>query len=402
MASSWRPRRIAGAALVLLAVLALHLFVTQQIAQSLADFVHASEMPGRIHVTYVRELELAPPPVTAPVVLAAPVRVPAAAAKPAAPSASAPPASVAPASAPQPTADDEAALRARALAWAAAQAASAVAAASTPAPPAESTASLTPPSAPAATASNGVSGAPAALAAASPASAASDAAAVAFDWPISTRLTYALSGNYRGEVLGDAQVEWVRVGTRYQVHVDIGVGARFAPIITRRMSSEGELVGDSLRPSRYDEDTRVLMRPPRRVTILLGPDEIALPNGEKLPRAAGVQDAASQFIQLAAHFTTHPESLAAGNTIDILIALRNRVGLFTYDVLGKEETATPFGALETYHLKPRGIKDRGNVLTAEIWFAPQLRYLPVRIRIEQDPATFVDLVIARRPEIAAQ
>ncbi len=203
-------------------------------------------------------------------------------------------------------------------------------------------------------------------------------------------------------MLGDAQVEWVRVGTRYQVHVDLGIGARFAPIITRRMSSEGDLVGDRLHPTRYDEDTRVMMRQPRRVTILLGPDEILLPNGEKLARSEGVQDAASQFIELAARFTTHPELLKAGNTIDMLIVLRNRVGLFTYDVIGRDETATPFGVLETYHLKPRGIKDRGNVLSAEIWFAPQLRYLPVRIRIEQDPATFVDLVIARRPEIAAQ
>ena len=385
LTAPWRPRRVAGAALVLLFVLALHLFVTRQIAQSLDDFVRAGEMPERIQVTYVRELELAAPPAAAPVVVAAPAPKPTAAAKPAAAPASTP------ASAPLPTADDEAALRERALAWAAAQAASQ--AASMPAAPAEESVATSPPaSAPDASA----------VAAASPASAASDAAALAFDWPVSTRLTYALSGNYRGEVLGDAQVEWVRVGTRYQVHVDIGVGARFAPIITRRMSSEGELVGDRLRPSRYDEDTRVLMRPPRRVTILLGPDEIALPNGVKLPRAPDVQDVASQFIQLAAHFTTHPELLEAGKAIEILIALRNRVGLFTYDVIGRDETATPFGMLDTVHLKPRDIKDRGNVLTAEIWFAPQLRYLPVRIRIEQDPATYVDLVIARRPEIAAQ
>ncbi|HMN78004.1 MAG TPA: DUF3108 domain-containing protein [Burkholderiaceae bacterium] len=378
-----RPRRILGAALVLLFVLALHLLVAHQIAASLDDFVRAGEMPERIRVSYVRELELAAPPAAAPVVVAAP----APARKPAA---ARPSAAAAPASAPRPTAEDEAALRERARAWVASQAASALEG------PAESVASALPASAPASAPEA------TALAAASPASAASDAAVEAFDWPVSTRLTYALSGNYRGEVLGDAQVEWVRVGTRYQVHIDIGVGARFAPIITRRMSSEGELVGDSLRPTRYDEDTRVLMRPARRVTILLGPDEIELPGGDKLPRAPGVQDAASQFIQLAAHFTTHPQLLQAGNAIDILIALRNRVGLFTYDVLGRDETATPFGVLDTVHLKPRDIKDRGNVLKAEIWYAPQLRYLPVRIRIEQDPATYVDLVIARRPEIAAQ
>ena len=385
-----RPRRLIGGALLVLAVLALHLVVTREVGQSLADFARAGDMPERIRVSYVRELEVAPPPAAAPVVVAPPPpqRVAAAGAAKAAE----PPASAAqPASAPQTAADDEAALRARALAWVASAAHSdASVGSASPASAAETAASAPtlPASAPAT-----------AVAAAAPA--ASDAV-VAFDWPVSTRLTYALSGNYRGEVLGDAQVEWVRVGTRYQVHLDIGVGARFAPIITRRMSSEGELVGDSLRPTRYDEDTRILLRPPRRVTILFGPDEILLPNGVKLPRAPDVQDAASQFIQLAAHFTTHPELLTTGNAIDILIALRNRVGLFTYDVIGPEQTQTPFGVLDTVHLMPRDIKDRGNVLKAEIWYAPQLRYLPVRIRIEQDPQTYVDLVIARRPEIAAQ
>ena len=37
----------------------------------------------------------------------------------------------------------------------------------------------------------------------------------------------------------------------------------------------------------------------------------------------------------------------------------------------------------------------------ELWIAPELRYLPVRIRIEQDPATFIDLMISGKPEMAA-
>lgn len=396
------PRRIAGAALITLAVLALHLAATQRIAQSLADFVRASEMPARIRVAYVRELELAAPPAAPAALVAAPAPAQRAPTKPVR-RAAAPQAAASSASAPRPAAEqvamppapqDEGALRARALAWVAAQAASG--AASEPATEAVAQAPQVP--AP----DEAASAAATAVAAAAAASAASGPAAGVVEWPVSTRLTYALSGNYRGEVIGDAQVEWVRVGTRYQVHVDLGVGARFAPIITRRMSSEGELVGDRLWPTRYDEDTRVLLRPPRRVTILLGTDEIALPNGVKLPRASDVQDAASQFIELAARLTTHPELMTAGKTIDMLIALRNRVGLFTFDVLGMEQTVTPFATLETVHLKPRDIKDRGNVLSAEVWFAPQLRYLPVRIRIEQDPATYIDLVIARRPEIAAQ
>ena len=351
-----RPRRRAAAVALVAVVIAVHLFVTQRVSQRMADFAAMQAMPPRIAVTYVRELELAPPPAAAPVVVA-PARKRPAAVRSAALPASAP---VVAEPEPEPKAEPEAAPTV----------------AEAPEPPASA----------AATDQAGTE------------SAVAPSDAEAFKWPTSTRLTYALTGNYRGEINGDAQVEWVRVGTHYQVHIDLSVG----PLISRRMSSEGELVGDRLLPSRYDEETRVLFREPRRVTILLGPEEIVLANGEKRERAAGVQDAASQFIQLAALFATHPELLQQGGTIEVLLALRNRVGAWVYDVLGQEDVWTPIGQLATHHLKPRGVVSGGNELSAEIWFAPQLRYLPVRIRIRQDADTYIDLVLARRPEIAAE
>ncbi len=354
--SSARPRRRVAAVALVVLVIAVHLFVTQRVAQRMAEFATQRAMPPRISVTYVRELELAPPPVAAPVVVApAPPRRRATAA----------PAAAGPASAP-------------------------IAAEAEPAPKIESAAPAVAEAPPAsAPATDQASAAPAAAPAPD---------AEAFQWPASTRLTYQLTGNYRGEINGDAQVEWVRVGTRYQVHVDVGLG----PVISRRMTSEGELVGDRLVPSRYDEVTKVLFREPRRVTILMGPEEIVLATGTRVERAAGVQDAASQFIQLTAMFTTRPDLLQAGSSVEMLLALRNRVGSWTYDVLGEEDIATPIGPLATYHLKPRRVISGGNELSAEIWFSPQLRYLPVRLRIRQDAETFVDLVLSRRPEIAEQ
>jgi hypothetical protein len=349
--TAMRPRRRAAAVALVAAVLALHVVVTKNVSQRMADFASTQAMPPRIAVTYVRELQLTPPP-AAPPVVAAPAR------PRASPAAAAP---ARPASAPL-VADPEPKVE-----------------------PAAPQVAEAPASAPSAD-----------LASADPAAAAADGEA--FQWPTSTRLTYALTGNYRGEINGDAQVEWIRVGTRYQVHVDLKVG----PLISRRMSSEGELVGDRLLPSRYDEETKVVFREPRRLTILLGPDEIVLATGERRERAAGVQDSASQFIQLAALFSTRPDLLQTGGTIEVLLALRNRIGTWVYDVLGQEDIDTPFGPLATYHLRPRRVVSGGNELSAEIWFAPQLRYLPVRIRIRQDAETFVDLVIARRPEIAAE
>ncbi len=231
-----------------------------------------------------------------------------------------------------------------------------------------------------------------------PAVAASAPPALAFDWPPSTRLTYALTGNYRGEVNGTARVQWVRQGQRYQVHLDIAIGPSFAPLIARRMTSDGELGEAGLVPRRYDEATRLPFQQPRRATLQFTPEQVTLANGSQQAAPPGVQDAASQFVQLTWLFTTRPELLRPGNTVTMPLALPRRVGSWVYDVLAPERLVTPIGAIETYHLKPRlGERRPGNELSAEVWFAPSLQYLPVRIRIQQDADTFVDLLINAAP-----
>jgi hypothetical protein len=221
-----------------------------------------------------------------------------------------------------------------------------------------------------------------------------------FDWPASTRVSYQLTGYYRGDVTGSAQVEWIRVGTRYQVNLDFIVGPDFAPIIRRQMTSQGELTVDGLTPTRYDEETQVAFRDRRRVTLRFEGDDIWLANGERRERWRGVQDTASQFVQLTYLFTLQPERLQVGRSVEIPLALARSVNRWTYDVLDETELQTPFGPLPAVHLRPRRNVAKPGDLTAEIWYSPRLRYLPVRIRVEQDPQTYVDLVIARKPDLA--
>lgn len=223
---------------------------------------------------------------------------------------------------------------------------------------------------------------------------------VPFEWPPSTRLTYTLTGNYQGPVEGHAQVEWLRAGSRYQVHLNVSVGPSFAPLLSRRITSEGTVTERGLVPSRYDEETKVVLRAPRRLTIWLDPDRVRLPNGTELPRPAGVQDSASQFVQMTWLFTTQPDWLLAGRTIDMPLALPRRLQVWQYDVLQAETLQTPAGPVQAVHVKPRLDGRTGNDLAAEFWVAPSLQYLPVRIVIRQDANTFVDLVIDRLPQQA--
>lgn len=388
LATTPRRRRAALAALGV-AVAAVHGCIATEMADRMADLRASAEMPPRIEVAYVRELELAPPPAVVP--MAPPPAPPPRVAPPKA-AASAPVKRPKPPPPPPPP-EPEPPMAEASAPEPVPPSALPIADATPPAPTAS--APLAAASAPEPAASAGE----AAVAAASPASAASSPAD-RFVWPGSTRLSYTLTGNVRGEVHGSAQVEWVRVGTRYQVHLDVTVGLPIAPLLTRRMSSDGVLGPDGLTPQRYDEDTKVAFRDRRRVTMRFEDDAVVLGDGRRVPRLPGVQDTASQFVQLAWIFTTRPELLRTGGQVEVPLALPKSMDRWVYDVLEEQTLYLPFGHAQAFHLKPRRVSRPGGDLVAEIWFSPQLRYLPARIRIQQDEATFIDLMLSRKPELA--
>ena len=381
-------RRWALAALVVV-VAVLHGWIAGEVAGSLQASRESAAMPARIDVAYVREMQATAPPVAVP---AAAVAVPAPVQRRAAPPrrvvAASAPAMAASEAAPAPVPD------AAVVEPEAAVAASAPAVAETQSPPASA-------AEPPATASAPAEPAVPTTAVASVASAASAAPGdQPFDWPVSTRLSYRLTGYFRGDVEGEAQVEWVRSGSRYQVHLDVQAGLPAAPLFTRRMSSDGDITAAGLAPRRYDQDTKQLFRDRKRDTLLFEADSVVLANGDRRDTLAGVQDTASQFVQLSFLFATRPELLRVGAGVEFPLALPRKLDRWAYDVVDEEILAAPFGALPTFHLKPRR-EVRGGDLGVEMWLAPSLRYLPVRIRIRQDAETYIDLMITRRPEMAA-
>ena len=243
--------------------------------------------------------------------------------------------------------------------------------------------------------------APAVVAEVPPPEGAASQAAAPFEWPESTRMRYVLTGYVRGEVNGQAQVEWIRAGQHYQVHLDVTVGLSFAPLATRHMSSDGEITTEGLVPHRYDQETKLAFDDAYRAVVRFEGDRVLLANGQSIARWPGAQDTASQFVQLSWMFATQPERLRVGNSVEIPLAMPRNLSSWVYDVIAEETLYTPFGELQAFHLKPRRVARAGGDLTTEIWIAPQLRHLPVRFRINQDAETYIDLMLDRRPELAA-
>ena len=364
--SDRRRRQGRAIAALTLAVAAGHGCVVERMAARMSDAKAAAAMPARMSVIYVREMT-----VTAPhAVAAAPPAIRAHSRRPRAPRPAAPalPVVVAAVADTSPPADVPPSPDA------------------SPAAGVDATASVDDPAVPPGAAASAAAGA---------------ASAPPFEWPDSTRMSYRLTGNYRGPVGGTAQVEWIRSGSRYQLHLDVSVGPAVAPLMRRRMSSEGRLTGSGLAPERYDEETDRLFGQRRRVGLRFEPDAVVLANGERATGWPDVQDAVSQFVQLTFLMTTQPALARPGSSVAMALALPRRVAPWVYEVLEPELLATPFGPLQSAHLRPRVADRHGSDLTAQVWIAPQLQYLPVRIRIEQDADTFIDLMIDRLPQLAA-
>ncbi|MES2887930.1 MAG: DUF3108 domain-containing protein [Pseudomonadota bacterium] len=359
-------QRLSTVALLTVVVAGLHACMGRTLGQRLDELHSSAALPARMQVAYVRELQpTAPPP------LATPAAPPPAAARPR-PTAG-PPSSATPASAPEPeptplepelsaSAPDSAASAATAAPESVAQAASA--------------------------------SSPAAEAAASAASSGADG--TQFAWPASTRLSYELRGQYRGELHGTAQVEWIRQDDRYQVFMTVNS----PPLFERQMRSEGRITAEGLAPSRYDQTSKALFQDARRVSMVFDSNSVRLANGNQVPGLPGVQDTASQFVQLTYLFRQQPDKLRPGTSVEVPLALPRHVSRWVYDVLQAEVLDTPIGPLETFQLKPRRMVTRSNDLKADIWFAPTLQYLPVRIRIALDDNTYLDLLLAKKPEVS--
>jgi hypothetical protein len=226
-------------------------------------------------------------------------------------------------------------------------------------------------------------------------------------WPSDTRLTYQLGGYFRGELHGDAQVQWTRppaasaagatsiASDRYQVRVAISVGP-FDALLT----SQGRIRATGLQPDVYEEK---LPNGSRR-TVTLDAQDVILNDGKRLPKPQplapspyiAVQDTASQFVDLGQRFSTGRARLVPGEVISVWLARPGGLDEWSYDVGQVETIYLPsLGAVQAYPLIPRPIANKRGTITAQMWVAPSLQYLPVRIKITLNSETHVDLLVKK-------
>ena len=191
---------------------------------------------------------------------------------------------------------------------------------------------------------------------------------------------------------GSARVQWQREQNRYQVRVDL----RMALVLGVSMISQGEVSDTGLRPQAYEER---FLGSVRRVAFNDG--RVKFHDGSQVLAPPALQDTVSQLVELSHRFSSGREALKVGGQVSVWLARPQGMAWWTYDVTEEEMLMTPeLGPVPAFHLVPRPITNPSGVITAELWFAPSLQYLPVRLRISLGSGNFVDLLVEQIEQAA--
>ena len=200
--------------------------------------------------------------------------------------------------------------------------------------------------------------------------------------PASVRLLYNLEGQARNlQYTARGEVLWRQDGQRYNLLLTVSAFL----IGSRSQTSEGDLTPQGLAPRRYadkwkGEQAAHFNRDTGRIIFSVNTPEAAL-----LP---GAQDRLSLFLQIGALMAADPKRMAAGNSFTLQTVSTREAEPWIITADGEESLKLPGGEVIAYKFSraPRRPFDT----RLELWIAPSMNYLPVRIRVTQSNGDFVD------------
>ena len=205
---------------------------------------------------------------------------------------------------------------------------------------------------------------------------------VAFAIPHSMRLHYQVTALVRRLAWsGQGELVWHHDGESYEASLEIS-----APLLpTRTQHSTGRITAEGLAPLRFSDKQRSeqaahFERDKGKVSFSS--------NTPDAPLLAGAQDRLSVMLQLSAMIAGEPAKFPPATTISIQTASTREAEPWLFTVEREEELQLPGGTLRGLKLtrNPRREFDQ----KIELWLAPGMDYVPVRLRLTQPNGDSVD------------
>lgn len=212
--------------------------------------------------------------------------------------------------------------------------------------------------------------------------------------PGSVELLYDISGQAKSlRYSADARLRWQVDGSRYEAELEISaflVGSRV-------QTSRGRLGAAGLEPERFGDRRRSTEKAAhfdnasQRIRFSS--------NAPDAPLRPGAQDRLSVFLQLAGLLNARPEAYADGAHLSLQVAGTGSAEEWRFHIGPLQDVQLPAGQVSARKLtrEPRHEHDS----RIEIWLAPALQHLPVRIRVTEADGGQADQRLRQLPTLSA-
>jgi hypothetical protein len=207
---------------------------------------------------------------------------------------------------------------------------------------------------------------------------------VSFAEPV--RLLYDGKGEEKGYIkyAASGELVWQPDAMQYSARLELSAfGFRL-----RTWTSKGELTDSGLQPTRFGDKPRGA----EQATHFQRDKGIISfsANNPDVPLQAGAQDKLSALLQLSALVAGEPARYPTGTSISFQAADAHRAEPWDFKVGAAETLELPGGTLSGIKFSKEPTVEFDQRI--EVWLAPDMHYLPVRIRITEASGAFADLL----------
>lgn len=201
--------------------------------------------------------------------------------------------------------------------------------------------------------------------------------------PGSVKLLYNVEGQVKKMAYqARSELQWLHDGKNYDLRFEVSLFM----LGSRVQTSRGTLTERGLAPLRFSDKSRTERAAhfdydKGRVTFSA--------NSADAPLTPGAQDRLSAFIQLGALLAGDPGAFPNGTSITQQTIGPRDADVWTAVVAGEEKIRVKgdeLVAVKVIHVPARDFDSK-----VELWYAPSMGYLPVRIRLTQANGDFADM-----------
>lgn len=194
---------------------------------------------------------------------------------------------------------------------------------------------------------------------------------------------YKVTGYYLGPLSASAEMQFAPINSKnYQANLAVTIAGQNAMVMT----SKGAIAGTNLIPQNFNEQVMG-----KAYQVKTEDGNIVFRGDIRYPvPKQGVQDSISQYYQLQQQLLSGALPSTAGASTVVWLVRPEGLFVWNYEVSDTKTIYHPIlGALEAVHIVPRSL-GKGTT-KSEIWFAPKLGFAPVRIKMELNDKSWMEM-----------